>query len=94
MMYTERPNPGTSPRASLPGMTDLTDFLSLTWQTIGLAIAMAGFRAGLRDVPDTISKTMKRRCLAELKRIGIVLRRLIFLMALQVKLAPEKPRPG
>jgi hypothetical protein len=46
------------------------------------AIAMAGIRAGLREVPETISKTVKRRCQAELKRLGVLLRRLIFLMAL------------
>jgi hypothetical protein len=76
------------------GMTDLSDFFSHAWQTIGRAIAMAGIRAGLREVPETISKTVKRRCQAELKRLGILLRRLIFLMALHVQLAPVKPRLG
>ena len=75
-------------------MTDLSDFFSHAWQTIGRAIAEAGFRAGLREVPEVISKSVKRRCQAELKRLGILLRRLIFLMALQVELAPVKPRPG
>jgi hypothetical protein len=55
---------------------------------------MAGIRAGLREVPETISKTVKRRCQAELKGLGILLGRLIFLMALHVQLAPVKPRPG
>jgi hypothetical protein len=73
-------------------MTDLSDFFSHAWQTIGRAIAMAGIRAGLREVPETISKTVKRRCQAELKGLGILLRRLIFLMALHVQLAPVKPR--
>jgi hypothetical protein len=58
------------------------------------ALAMAGIRAGLREVPETISKTVKRRCQAELKGLGILLRRLIFLMALHVQLAPVKPRLG
>jgi hypothetical protein len=75
-------------------MTDLSDFFSHAWQTIGRAIAMAGIRAGLSEVPETISKTVKRRCQAELKRLGILLRRLIFLMALHAQLAPVKPRPG
>lgn len=75
-------------------MTDLTGFFSHARQTIGRAIAMAGIKAGLLDIPKTISKTVKRRCLSELKRLGILLRRLIFLMALQVELAPVKPRLG
>ncbi|WP_155840112.1 hypothetical protein, partial [Hyphomonas jannaschiana] len=40
-----------------------------------------------------ISKTVKRRVSAELKRLAVLLRRLIFLMALQVELAPLVPRP-
>ena len=75
-------------------MTDLTGFFSHARQTIGRAIAMAGIKAGLLDIPKTISKTVKRRCLSELKRLGILLRRLIFLMALKVELAPVKPRLG
>jgi hypothetical protein len=75
-------------------MTDLSDFFSHAWQTIGRAIAEAGLRAGLREVPEVISKSVKRRCQAELKRLGILLRRLIFLMALHVDLAPVRPRPG
>lgn len=75
-------------------MTDLTDFFSHAWQTIGRAIAEAGLKAGLREVPETVSKTVKRRCLGELKRLGTLLRRLIFLMAMHVQLAPVKPRLG
>jgi hypothetical protein len=75
-------------------MTDLSDFFSDAWQTIGRAIAMACISAGLREVPETISKTVKHRCQAELKRLGSLLRRLIFLMALHVQLAPVKPRLG
>ncbi len=86
--------PGIGAQSSLPGMTDLTDFFSHAWQTIGRAIAEAGLKAGLREVPETVSKTVKRRCLGELKRLGILLRRLIFLMALHVQLAPVKPRLG
>jgi hypothetical protein len=74
-------------------MTDLSDFFSHAWQTIGRAIAMAGIRAGLSEVPETISKTVKRRCQAELKRLGILLRRLIFLMALHAQLAPVLAAP-
>ncbi|MEZ5984792.1 MAG: hypothetical protein R3B94_02445 [Hyphomonas sp.] len=75
-------------------MTDLTDFLSHAWKTLAYAIAKVGVHADLHQVPERISKTMKRRVSAELKRLAVLLRRLIFLMALQVELAPVKPRIG
>jgi hypothetical protein len=75
-------------------MTDLTDFLSHAWKTLAYAIAKVGVHADLHQVPERISKTVKRRVSAELKRLAILLRRLIFLMALQVELAPVKPRMG
>jgi hypothetical protein len=43
---------------------------------------------------NMISKTLKHRVSAELKRLAVLLRRLIFLMALQVELAPLVPRPA
>ena len=75
-------------------MTDLTDFISHAWKTLAYAIAKVGVHADLHQVPERISKTVKRRVSAELKRLAILLRRLIFLMALQVELAPVKPRMG
>ncbi len=75
-------------------MTQLTDFFSHAWHTLARAIAEAGLDAGLREVPEVISKTVKRRCMAELKQLGVLLRRLIFLMALNMQLAPVKPRLG
>jgi hypothetical protein len=75
-------------------MTDLTDFLSHAWKTLARAIAEVGVHADLDQVPEQISKAVKRRVSAELKRLAILLRRLIFLMALQVELAPVKPRMG
>jgi hypothetical protein len=75
-------------------MTDLTVFLLHAFRTIARAVAETGVNAGLFRHPELISKTVKRRVLAELKRLGILLRRLIFLMALQVELAPLTPRPA
>jgi uncharacterized protein involved in cysteine biosynthesis len=77
----------------LPTMTDLTDFLLHAFRTIARAVAETGVNAGLFRHPELISKTVKRRVSAELKRLGVLLRRLIFLMALQVELAPLTPRP-
>ena len=75
-------------------MTDLTDFITHTFKTIARAVAEAGVNADLFKHPEMISKTLKRRVSAELKRLAVLLRRLIFLMALQVELAPLVTRPA
>nr|WP_321510459.1 hypothetical protein [uncultured Hyphomonas sp.] len=75
-------------------MTDLTDFITHAFKTIARAVAEAGVNADLFKQPEMISKTLKRRVSAELKRLAVLLRRLIFLMALQVELAPLVPRPA
>ena len=75
-------------------MTHPTDFLTHAYYTIARAVAEAGVNADLFKQPELISKTVKRRVSAELKRLAVLLRRLIFLMALQVELAPVKPRLG
>ena len=75
-------------------MTDLTYFFSHAYYTIARAVAEAGVNADLFKHPELIPKTLKRRVSAELKRLAVLLRRLIFLMALHVDLAPVKPRPG
>jgi len=75
-------------------MTQPTDFLTHAWQTLARAIAETGVEADLHLVPERISKSVKRRVSAELKRLAVLLRRLIFLMALQMELAPVKPRIG
>nr|WP_321360009.1 hypothetical protein [uncultured Hyphomonas sp.] len=75
-------------------MTDRTDFLSQAYDTIARAIAVAGVKVGLFRTPETISKSVNRRVRAELKRLAVLLRRLIFLLALQMELAPLAPRMG
>ena len=80
--------------ASLPGMTHPTDFITHAFKTIARAVAEAGVNADLFKHPELISKTLKHRVSAELKRLAVLLRRLIFLMALQVELAPLVPRPA
>ncbi|KCZ89667.1 hypothetical protein [Hyphomonas jannaschiana] len=74
-------------------MTDLTVFILHAFRTIARAVAETGVNAGLFRHPELISKTLKRRVSAELKRLAVLLRRLIFLMALQMELAPLVPRP-
>nr|WP_321361727.1 hypothetical protein [uncultured Hyphomonas sp.] len=75
-------------------MTDRTDFLSQAYDTIARAIAVAGVKAGLFRTPETIAQSVNRRVRAELKRLAVLLRRLIFLLALQMELAPLAPRLG
>ena len=75
-------------------MTDGTDFLSQAWYTLARAIAAAGVNADMDKTPETIAKSVNRRVRAELKRLAVLLRRLIFLMALQIELAPLKSRIG
>ncbi|MEO1964722.1 hypothetical protein [Hyphomonas sp.] len=75
-------------------MTDRTDFFSQAWYTLARAIAEAGVNADLYKTPETIAKSVNRRVRAELKRLAVLLRRLIFLAALQMELAPLTPRLG
>jgi hypothetical protein len=75
-------------------MTVLTDFLTQAWHTISRALAEAGVDAGLHKAPERIAKSAQRRLRAEIRRLAVLLRRLIFLMALQLELAPVKPRAG
>ena len=75
-------------------MTDRTDFFSQAFYTIARAIAEAGVNVDLFKTPETIAKSVRRRVQAELKRLAVLLRRLIFLAALQMELAPLPPRTG
>jgi hypothetical protein len=75
-------------------MTQRTDFFSQAYYTIARAIAEAGVNVDLFKNPQTISKSVNQRVRAELKRLAVLLRRLIFLMALQMELAPLTPRIG
>ncbi|MEZ6002200.1 hypothetical protein [Hyphomonas sp.] len=75
-------------------MTDRIAFLSQAFNTLARAIAEAGVNVDLYKTPETISKSLNRKVRAELKRLAVLLRRLIFLLALQMELAPLKPRVG
>ncbi len=75
-------------------MTEHTAFLSQAFNTLAHAIAKAGVNADLYKTPETISKSLNRRVRAELKRLAVLLRRLIFLLALRMELAPLKLRTG
>lgn len=77
----------------LPRM-DHAAFISQAFEAIARALAEVGVDANLHRRPVVISKSVKRRCLAELRRLTTLIRRLIFLMALSMELAPLTPREG
>jgi hypothetical protein len=69
-------------------MADNTVFLEQGIRAALYALADTASRANLHLKPKTITKSLKRRCMAEMKVIAVLIRRLIMLMAL----APLKPR--
>ena len=71
-----------------------TDFFRHALRTLAEAVARAGVSADLDRHPETITKTVRRRCLAKLRPLAIMIRRLITLIALSVELAPFVPREG
>ena len=73
-------------------MSDHTTFLEQGIRAALYALADTASRANLHLKPKTITKSLKRRCMAEMKVIAVLIRRLIMLMALSLKLAPLKPR--
>ncbi|MEZ6001099.1 hypothetical protein [Hyphomonas sp.] len=75
-------------------MTDCSAFLLQAFNTLARAIAETGVNVDLYKTPETIAKSVNRRVRTELKRLAVLLRRLIFLLALQMDLAPLKPRIG
>jgi len=76
----------------LPRMSDHTAFLEQGIRAALYALADTASRANLHLKPKTITKSLKRRCMAEMKVIAVLIRRLIMLMALSIQLAPLKPR--
>ena len=76
----------------LPRMADNTTFLEQGIRAALYALADTASRANLHLKPKTITKSLKRRCMAEMKVIAVLIRRLIMLMALSIQLAPFKPR--
>lgn len=56
------------------------------------AMADAVGKAGLHLRPASLSRAAHRRCMKAFRQIAAIVRRLIFLMALQVELPPPRPR--
>lgn len=75
-------------------MGDLADFIHHARYPLAKAIAWAGLCVDLHHAPETLSRTDRRLCLAELRRYGVMLRRLITRIALSIKLEPLASRMG
>lgn len=75
-------------------MTDQAAFLSHAWHVVARALVYAGVAADIDLHPATLLETVKRRCLAELRHLTVLIRRLIFLMALGMEVAPVPAREG
>lgn len=74
-------------------MSRLTAFLEDSLKALREALLDASARAGLHLHPKTISKALATKLRASLKLAGIMLRRLVLLMALEVELPePAPPR--
>ncbi|MEZ5954976.1 MAG: hypothetical protein R3C13_11810 [Hyphomonas sp.] len=75
-------------------MIDLAAFYREAVAALIGAVEALGQREGLYRAPQTLLKSARRRCLNQLRLFALILRRLIFLMALSVELAPVAPREG
>lgn len=73
-------------------MTDHRNFIEQGLRVAGGALAEAAAKANLHLRPETLTRVAKRRCLARLRVLAVVIRRLIFLMALSMDLVPVRPR--
>jgi len=72
---------------------DQPAFIVQAWKTIARALAEAGVAADLDLKPATLLKCTRRQCMARLRQLAIMIRRLIFLMALSIEPAPLVSRP-
>ncbi|MEZ5998822.1 MAG: hypothetical protein R3B98_09030 [Hyphomonas sp.] len=75
-------------------MRDLRAFLHEAFEAVRAAVLDFGVRAGFERLTPRITKAARRRCLSGMRQLAILIRRLIFLMALSIELAPADPREG
>ena len=69
-----------------------TAFLEQGFRAAGDALVVAAGKAGLHLRPERLTRSARRRCAAAFRAVAVIVRRLIFLMALQVELPPPVPR--
>ena len=74
-------------------MADHTAILTQGLRAARLALSDIAAKANLHLKPDVLTRSLRRRCLAQFRQLATFLRRLIFLMALSVDLPPPAPSP-
>ena len=74
-------------------MSEADDFLQRGWSVIADAVMDVAARDNLHLKPKTLSRAARRRCMGQFRILFTLIRRLIMLMALEVELAPLRPRP-
>ena len=67
-------------------------FFEQGFRLAGEAVLAAVAKAGLHLRPERLSRAAARRCRVSFRQIAAIVRRLIFLMALQIELPPPRPR--
>lgn len=73
-------------------MTDKADFLAMGLELARRAVQEVIGRDNLQLDPRTMPRSRRARANGRLKQIGVIVRRLILLMALALKPAPPAPR--
>ncbi|MEZ5947011.1 MAG: hypothetical protein R3C13_02800 [Hyphomonas sp.] len=68
------------------------DFLAHALRVLGDALVAIIGRAELHLRPDFMARGVARRAARQMRALAVMIRRLIFLMALEVELAPAAPR--
>ena len=75
-------------------MSSQDAFFTMTFRQADRALLDLIGRGRFNLQPDTITRTLKRRTMGRLKQLETIVRRLLFLMAMALKLAPVAPRPA
>ncbi|MEZ5997812.1 MAG: hypothetical protein R3B98_03855 [Hyphomonas sp.] len=73
-------------------MTLPEDFVAHALRVLGDALLAIIVRADLHLKPGELTRSLARRTARQMRELTLLIRRLIFLMALSVDLAPAKPR--
>ena len=73
---------------------DHTAFIAQGLRAAGYALSDIAARANLHLKPETLTKSLKRRCMGQFRMLATLIRRLIFLLALSIEALPPGPEPA
>ena len=74
-------------------MTEQSGFIEQGLQAVRLALTDIAAKANLHLKPETLTRSLKRRCMAQFRMLATLIRRLVFLMALALDVVPPQPEP-